>query len=184
MLFKYYLLLPVLFFSSVWSWSTQGDPPAPPELSYSEVVEFDPVVNVSTTSTIPSTTASTTSTIPPATTVPETTTTVSGFDDAECPEIWDVALSVGWKQEWLPLLDKIVIAESQCTESIVSRTKDYGYTQINWSAHGSRLTANGVSREDLLVAEINLREALWIAVYAEEHYGCWSQPWYMSGKWC
>lgn len=113
-----------------------------------------------------------------------TTTTIPGFDRADCPEIWDVAISVGWPAEWLPKLDDIVWAESNCTPDVISRTKDYGYTQINWAAHGSRLTAKGVTRDMLLDPVVNLTEALWIAEYARDNYGCWSQPWYMSGKWC
>jgi hypothetical protein len=113
-----------------------------------------------------------------------TTTTVPGFANANCPEVWDMAISVGWPTEWLPKLDRIVWEESRCTADVVSRTKDYGYTQINWAAHGSRLTEKGISREMLLDPVVNLTEALWIAEYARDNYGCWSQPWYMSGDWC
>ncbi|NKB46858.1 MAG: SDR family NAD(P)-dependent oxidoreductase [Legionellales bacterium] len=42
----------------------------------------------------------------------------------------------------------------------------------------------GITRDMLLDAYTNLVQAKWIADYAEKHYGCWSQPWYMSGDWC
>lgn len=113
-----------------------------------------------------------------------TTTTIPGFSDARCPEVWNDAISVGWPQEWLPLLDRIVYAESRCTSDVISRTKDYGYTQINWSAHKERLESKGITKDMLLDPVINLTEALWIAEYARDNYGCWSQPWYMSGDWC
>jgi hypothetical protein len=113
-----------------------------------------------------------------------TTTTIPGYSRADCPQIWSLAVDVGWPEEWLPRLDEIVWAESRCQHDVISSTYDYGWTQINWAAHGDRLTANGLSREALLVPVTNLTEALWIAQYAAEHYGCWSQPWYMSGDWC
>ena len=125
----------------------------------------------------------------PAAEVFQTTTTSTipvapGFADARCPDMWDIAIDVGWPVEWLPKFDRIVMAESGCQTDVISRTKDYGYAQINWSAHGSRLTSKGITKDMLLDPRVNLTEALWIANYAHEHYGCWSQPWYMSGDWC
>lgn len=113
-----------------------------------------------------------------------TTPPIPGFADARCPEIWDLAVEVGWPAEWLPRFDRIVMAESGCRPDAISRTKDYGYAQINWAAHGNRLNSKGISKDMLLDPRVNLTEALWIAEYAAEHYGCWSQPWYMSGDWC
>lgn len=102
----------------------------------------------------------------------------------ECDEWYELALNVGWKREQLVLLGDIIWEESRCQHDVVSSTNDYGLTQINWAAHGSRLTSRHITKNDLLNPAINLREALWIANYAQEHYGCWSQPWYMSGTWC
>ena len=104
--------------------------------------------------------------------------------EGKCSEWYPTAVKVGWPKERLTRLGDIMWAESRCQHDVVSRTKDYGLTQINWAAHGKRLSEKTVDKENLLVPETNLREALWIADYAAEHYGCWSQPWYMSGNWC
>lgn len=143
--------------------------------------------------TVPATTTAPSSTVAStSTTVPASTTTVTlpaepdpaGIADALCPEMWRTALAVGFTEDDLPDLDRIVWAESRCDPTVVSPTRDYGLAQINWAAHGHRLTAEGVTREMLLEPWINLAQALWIAQYAEEHYGCRWQPWYMSGEWC
>lgn len=107
-----------------------------------------------------------------------------GIENARCGDWWQMAVDEGWPIEWLPKLDRIMWDESNCLHDVVSRTNDYGLVQINWHAHGSRLTDKGISREDLLRPDVNLREGLWIAQYAAEHYGCWHQPWYMSGNGC
>jgi hypothetical protein len=131
-----------------------------------------------------------TSTLPPV----QTSTTVAvtlpaepepeGIDKARCPDMWRVALAAGFTEDDLPKLDRIVWEESNCLHDVVSRTSDYGWAQINWAAHGHRLTAKGVTRDDLLDPYTNMVEALWIADYAEANYGCRWQPWYMSGDWC
>lgn len=102
----------------------------------------------------------------------------------QCTEWWDTARAAGWDEDRLARLGQIMFAESTCRHYVVSRTKDYGLTQINWAAHGSRLTAAGITRDMLLDPYVNLVQAKIIADYAERHYGCWSQPWYMSGEWC
>ena len=102
----------------------------------------------------------------------------------QCTEWWDTARAVGWAEDRLPKLGRIMFAESRCTHDVISPTKDYGLTQINWAAHGGWLTDAGITRDMLLDASTNLAQAKRIADYAERHYGCWSQPWYMSGDWC
>lgn len=102
----------------------------------------------------------------------------------QCTEWWDTARAAGWAEDRLPKLGRIMFAESRCTHDVISPTKDYGLTQINWAAHGGWLTDAGVTRDMLLDAYTNLVQAKRIADYAERHYGCWSQPWYMSGDWC
>ena len=98
--------------------------------------------------------------------------------------MWPVALAAGFTEADLPMLDRIVWNESNCQHDVISPTRDYGWAQINWAAHGHRLTAKGLDRDDLLDPYTNMVEALWIAEYATEHYGCRWQPWYMSGDWC
>lgn len=102
----------------------------------------------------------------------------------QCTEWWDVARSAGWAEEDLPRLGRIMYKESTCRPGAISPTKDYGLTQINWAAHGSRLTGLGITREDLLDPYTNLVQAKYIADSAASWAGCKWQPWYMSGNWC
>lgn len=137
-------------------------------------------------STTPSTTVPTTTTLP----IPASTVTLpaepepAGIEDALCPDMWRTALAVGFTEDDLETLDEIVWSESNCRADVVSHTSDYGLAQINWAAHGARLSAKGITRDMLLDPVTNLTEALWIADYATEHYGCRWQPWYMSGDRC
>jgi hypothetical protein len=74
----------------------------------------------------------------------------------QCTEWWDTARAAGWAEDRLPRLGRIMFAESRCTHDVVSPTKDYGLTQINWAAHGSRLTDADITRDMLLDPYINL----------------------------
>ena len=121
--------------------------------------------------------------------VPDTPVTGSGSTSnfnptPQCTEWWDVARSAGWAEEDLPRLGRIMYKESTCRPWAVSPTKDYGLTQINWAAHGGRLTSIGLTRDDLLDPYTNLVQAKYIADSAASWAGCKWQPWYMSGNWC
>lgn len=101
-----------------------------------------------------------------------------------CEQWWDTALSVGWDESELLQLGAIMYAESRCKPDAISPTSDYGLAQINWTAHGERLSDKGITKQDLLDPVINLREAKAIADFGERAFGCKWQPWYMSGSWC
>ena len=101
-----------------------------------------------------------------------------------CEQWWDTALSVGWEESELLQLGAIMYAESRCQPDAISPTSDYGLTQINWTAHGERLSGKGITKQDLLDPVINLREAKAIADFGLLAFGCQWQPWYMSGSWC
>ena len=101
-----------------------------------------------------------------------------------CEQWWDTALSVGWEESELLQLGAIMYAESRCTPDAISPTSDYGLAQINWAAHGARLSEKGLTRQDLLDPVINLREAKAISEFGERAFGCKWHPWYMSGSWC
>ena len=103
---------------------------------------------------------------------------------ARCEGWWDTALSVGWEESELLQLGAIMYAESRCQPDAISPTSDYGLAQINWAAHGARLSEKGLTRQDLLDPVINLREAKAISEFGERAFGCKWQPWYMSGSWC
>ena len=151
-----------------------------------ETVEA-PATPISTT-VPPSTTVSTTS-APPivqiTTTSTSTTTTTEPLPEGKCSEWYESALDVGWPREWLPLMGRIAWAESRCLPDVYG-TGALGIMQMQWNAHRHWMaTEFGITtRDDLYDPVTNLTTALWLARYAEEHYGCWAQPWYMSGDWC
>ena len=71
---------------------------------------------------ITSTTTSTTSTT--------TTTTTTVVRTGKCAQWHELALSVGWPEEQLPTLDKVMWRESRCTPDAYSNG-NHGLTQIN-----------------------------------------------------
>lgn len=107
-----------------------------------------------------------------------------GIENAKCGDWWQMAVEVGWPTEWLPTLDDIMWRESRCQAEVRSSTNDYGILQLNWGAHGARLTEKGITQGMLYDPRTNLTEGLWIAEYARDNYGCWAQPWKWSGKRC
>jgi hypothetical protein len=115
---------------------------------------------------------------------PRSTTRAATPVSDKCTDWWSIARLAGWSESDLPKLGQIIFSESRCQPDVISRTNDYGLTQINWAAHGERLSAKGITRQDLLDPYTNLVEAKWISDYADRNYGCKWQPWYMSGSWC
>ena len=121
----------------------------------------------------------------PSTTVPPATTTTLALPDGKCSEWFRMAVDVGWPIDRLATLGNIMWAESRCDPTVWG-TGAFGLTQIQYNAHSHWLKTqlNITERDDLYDPRINLRAALWLAVYADANYGCWAQPWYMSGDWC
>lgn len=109
---------------------------------------------------------------------------IPGIENARCGDWWQMAVDVGWPTEWLPTLDDIMWRESRCQAEVRSSTNDYGILQLNWAAHGARLTEKGITKGMLYDPRTNLTEGLWIAKFARDNYGCWSQPWKWSGERC
>ena len=107
-----------------------------------------------------------------------------GIEKARCGDWWQLAVDVGWPVEWLTTFDDILWDESRCQAEVRSSTNDYGLMQLNWAAHGARLTDKGISQGMLYDPRTNLTEGLWIAEYARDNYGCWAQPWKYSGNRC
>lgn len=130
----------------------------------------------------------------PSTTLPpisppvqQPTTTVvvdSVTEGAFCPQWWDTALSVGWTEDDLPIIDRIMWAESRCRPDAISRTRDYGLMQVNRKVWRNYVEARGYVMDDLLDPSIGLMFALFVAQEAEAVGWCRYQPWYMSGRWC
>jgi hypothetical protein len=116
-----------------------------------------------------------------ALTTTTTTEPVPGIETARYPHLWITAVEAGWPTSRLPVLDLIAYHESRGQTDVVG-TGAYGALQIQWSAHKDWLTTElGVTEPEQLFDPLtNMVAALWLAEYAEEHYGCWAQPWYMS----
>lgn len=117
---------------------------------------------------------------------PTTTTTTIPLPNGDCSQWYPVALQAGWEYDQLTKLGRIIFKESSCQHDIANKTYSYGLTQIEWSAHKSWLQSEfGITeREELYDPYTNLVVARWLYDYADEHYGCGWQPWYMSGNWC
>lgn len=157
-------------------------------VTYSAVQGTEEVVVTTTTTVAITTTAPTTTVPPPTTTVAPTTTeptTTTTLPNGKCDEWFPLAVEVGWPVDRLEKLGKIMWAESRCLPDVAA-TGSYGLTQMQFNAHDEWLLSEfGVTeREELFDPTLNLLTALWLAEYAEQHYGCWAQPWYMSGDWC
>ncbi len=124
----------------------------------------------------------TTTTVPPTTTTaaPTTTTTtipdqIQGFDvnNYHCPELYEVAMSVGWEQKQWPKLSHIIHRESRCNPGAWNRadpgTGSRGLTQINsfWCSVNKNnptgfLQAAGVLNtcDDLFRPRVSLKASL------------------------
>ena len=139
----------------------------------------------STTSTAPPVQVSTTVLVTTTSSQPTTTTTTEPLPSGTCSEWFSTAVDVGWPIDRLERLGRIMWAESRCLPD-VRGDGSYGLAQMQYSAHHSWMKSEfGITnREELYDPTLNLLTALWLAEYAEQHYGCWAQPWYMSGDWC
>ena len=122
----------------------------------------------------------TTSTATPSSTLPPTTTsTVPAPPAARCPMWWSLARSVGFTDEQMPTLDRIIFVESRCDETQLNTSDPNGgsisLTQINrfWCLP-SRYYPSGYLQtvgvldtcDDLWSPEINLRAALALVEYS------------------
>jgi hypothetical protein len=133
------------------------------------------------------------STIPPTTAPPTTTTLPVGF---QYPEWIALAINVGWPEDQLKFLDKVIHRESRGIPT-VHNTDDpasgsRGLTQINgfWCRPNSDykhpagwLGHEGVvdSCEELFDPETNLRSALAIWQYGVDRHRCGWGPWKTRG---
>ena len=107
-----------------------------------------------------STTVPATATTPAATAPATTTTTLAresaAVPPARCGEWWPTARSMGWTDELLETLDRIMWNESRCQADAISPTNDYGLLQVNWATWGSTVKSLGYTKHDLLVPAVNL----------------------------
>jgi hypothetical protein len=116
-------------------------------------------------------------------TVSTTTTSIeapaSPPDAARCPAWWSLAASIGFSDDELLTLDRIMFRESRCDPTQINATDpnggSLGLTQINrfWCLP-SRYYPDGYlqtvgvlgSCDDLYLPEVNLRAALALVIYS------------------
>jgi len=136
------------------------------------------------------TSTSTTTTSTAAVQVLEVRPTTSGptetsvADGARCPEWWDTARSMGWSEDHLETLDRVIWNESRCQPDATNGA-DHGLVQVNWSTWKPLVASLGYTKADLYTPAVNLLVGRLIYQTAVNmDYKCPWSPWYMSGSYC
>lgn len=101
-----------------------------------------------------------------------------------CPQWESLAKEVGWLSEDLPMLGRIMWAESRCIPDVVSSTNDFGLLQVNKAVWQSDLEQIGYEMSDLLEPRAGLKAGLYVANRFEAHGRCKWEAWQQSGSWC
>ena len=104
---------------------------------------------------------------------------------AKCPQFWETALKVGWKQKDLETLDMIMFRESRCIPSAFNATDPMGgsrgLVQINgfWTPwlHKQGVLKAPKAPEGLFNPAVNLLSALHIYNYGVDRYNNGWGPW-------
>jgi hypothetical protein len=127
----------------------------------------------------------------PAVAVTTTTTTSPPLEiprSALCGRWWSTAVSMGWPEELLPTLDRVMWNESRCQSSALNGSiehGDIGLTQISMIYHSDRAAALGYTHAELFYPAVNLMIAYQIyldALATSPNCGWW--PWAPSGNYC
>ena len=119
-----------------------------------------------------------TPTQPPPSTVPVP-------DSAKCPQFWQLAADVGWPEDELWHLDRVIYAESRCDPDAFNGSggdRSHGLMQINVKkSSGNQSLVGPLVDWDwsrLFDPATNLRVGLHIADYVESDLGwCRWRPW-------
>ena len=135
-----------------------------------------------TTTTTSSTTTTSTTTLAPVVKVAERQQ--SDNENARCPEWWQLALEVGWTEDQLPTLDRVMWNETRCIPDLISSTNDFGLVQINRHVWKETVEQHGWTMNDLLEPQNGLAMGLIVYEAAEAMGWCGWQPWYRSGSYC
>lgn len=106
----------------------------------------------------------------------------SAPDDAQCPQWWGLALSVGWSVADMRSLDVVLHRESRCDPSVWNEKDPMGGSRGLAQVNGSWtrwLRERGVLnvKEDLFEPQVNLIAALEIYRYGVDRYGFGWGPW-------
>jgi len=106
------------------------------------------------------------------------------FANEGCPQWESLAEEAGWAAEDLPMLSRIMWAESRCIPDAVSSTNDFGLLQVNKGVWESDLKELGYEMSNLLEPEVALKAGLYVANQFEAHGRCKWEAWQQSGSWC
>lgn len=163
----------------------------PPEYQVAQELEEMQLTAPETTSSTSSTTTTTinrgrVSTVLEVTNLPTTSVTpvTSGADGALCPEWWGTARQMGWSDELLPTLDRVIWNESRCIPDATNGS-DHGLVQVNWTTWRPLVESFGYTKADLYVPAINLLIGQRIYQAAiDSNYICPWSPWKWSGNYC
>lgn len=147
------------------------------ELSTQQLSErAEQLMETTTTSTVPTVTV---------TSAPQPSTTVVAVQtETKCQEWFPTAISVGWPNDpsVLEKLGRVMWRESRCLHNVISKSGDYGVTQINRTSHKrwvEELFAMPFE-ESMLDPTLNLRFAYLLWESREETGACGWQPWSIS----
>lgn len=130
------------------------------------------------------TSTSTTSTTIRPPVVVETAPTTTAPSDARCPQWWSTAAQMGWSDDLLPTLDRVIWNESRCTPDATNGA-DHGLVQVNWATWAPLAHSLGYTKQDLYVPAVNLLigRVIYEAAVTSGYRCPWS-PWNSSGNYC
>lgn len=164
--------------------------------SFLETPTHLPLVTAATAPTPPSTPSSSTTSTTTTTTEPFEVVEgdveprydlprPAGIERANCPEWWQIALEVGWTEEQLPTLDKVMWNESRCqADAHNRRSSDYGLVQVNRGFWESTAAEHGWTMEDLFMPHIGLAMGLIVYNAGIDVGWCGWSAWSASGNYC
>ena len=129
-------------------------------------------------------TTTTAPTVTVATPPKPSTTVVAVNPKTKCQEWFVTAISVGWPNDpnVLEKLGRVMFRESRCLPHVISKSGDFGVTQINRTSHKrwvEELFAMPFE-ESMLDPTLNLRFAYLLYESREETGVCGWQPWSIS----
>ena len=155
---------------------------APTPSSTTSVDTSTSTSTTTSTTTTTSTSTSTTTTLAPVVKVAERQQIDN--ENARCPEWWQLALEVGWTEDQLSTLDRVMWNETRCIPDLISSTNDFGLVQINRHVWKETVEQHGWTMNDLLIPRNGLAMGLIVYEAAEAMGWCGWQPWYRSGSYC
>ena len=149
--------------------------PAPTTTTAAAVVVYAPI-STSSTSTTTTTTVTAHDALQADLADPAAFALADLDPDLPCQEWAPLALEVGWPADQLPTLLRVIWRESRCQPDALRAGADHGLTQIN-QIHTEWLATMGLTLDDMLDPEENLRFAYRLWSSREERGQCGWTPW-------